>query len=155
MSTELRDCRVCATEATPGLPLRERVHVDDHWRLATAFDSSLPGWLVLLPRRHVEGLHELTAEEAGELGHLLRAASAALVEVTGCVKTYVALFAEAEGFSHLHVHVVPRPEDLRQDRRGPRVFGHLGAGPDAMSEADRDSLAARLGPSVTRNLARR
>jgi diadenosine tetraphosphate (Ap4A) HIT family hydrolase len=137
----------------PDLPLRERVHVDDHWRLATAFDSSLPGWLVLLPRRHVDGLHELTAEEAGELGHLLRAASIALTEVTGCRKTYVALFAEAEGFAHLHVHVVPRHEDLPQDRRGPRVFGYLGAGPDAVSETDRDALAQQLAGSLARIIA--
>ena len=146
------DCRVCAVEGAPGLPLRERVHVDEHWRLATAFDSALPGWLVLLPRRHVEGLHELTAEESAELGHLLRAASAALVEVTGCLKTYVALFAEAEGFSHLHVHVVPRPADLPPGRRGPRVFGYLGAGTDAVPDAQRDLLVGQLAPALARHL---
>jgi diadenosine tetraphosphate (Ap4A) HIT family hydrolase len=147
------DCLVCAANASSDLPPRERVHVDHHWRVATAFDSALPGWLVVVPRRHVTSLHELTATEAGELGLLLRAASVALVEVTGCVKTYVALFAEAEGFSHLHVHVVPRQADLPPDHRGPRVFGYLGGGPDEVSEADRDALALRLAPSVARHLA--
>jgi diadenosine tetraphosphate (Ap4A) HIT family hydrolase len=145
-------CPVCAVSVSTDLPARERVHVDDHGRLATAFGSSLPGWLVLVPRRHVEGLHELTAAEAGDRGPLLRAASAALVEVTGCLKTYVALFAEAEGFSHLHVHVVPRQADLPPDRQGPRVFRYLGAGQDEVSEADRDALALRLAPSVSRHL---
>jgi hypothetical protein len=46
--------------------------------------------------------------------------------VTGCEKTYVALFAEAEGFRHVHFHVTPRHADLDRGLRGPRVFGLLG-----------------------------
>jgi diadenosine tetraphosphate (Ap4A) HIT family hydrolase len=56
----------------------------------------------------VTALHELTAEEAAGLGPLLRGLSAALGRVVGCTKTYVMLFAEAEGFAHAHFHVVPR-----------------------------------------------
>lgn len=59
----------------------------------------LPGWLVLLPRRHVVALDEMATDAAAELGPLLRAANSALREVLGCQKTYVALFAEAEGFA--------------------------------------------------------
>ena len=36
-------------------------------------------------------------------------------------------FSEAEGFEHLHVHLVPRMVDQPADRTGPRVFGYLGA----------------------------
>ena len=61
-----------------------------------------------MPRRHVEGLDALTRAEAVEMGVLLHDASAALVEVTGCQRTYVMLFAETEGYAHLHLHVVPR-----------------------------------------------
>ena len=32
------------------------------------------------------------------------------------------LFAEAEGFGHLHVHVVPRMPDFESEALGPRVF---------------------------------
>jgi diadenosine tetraphosphate (Ap4A) HIT family hydrolase len=39
---------------------------------------------------------------------------------------YVALFAEAEGFEHVHFHVVPRSPDMDPGLRGPRLFGHLG-----------------------------
>ncbi len=39
--------------------------------------------------------------------------------------TYVAQFAEAEGFAHGHFHVVPRTADLPAELRGPRVFGLL------------------------------
>lgn len=129
----------------------EQVHRDGHWRLTLAFDSSLPGWLVLVPRRHVEAIHHLSAAEAGGMGELLRRASAALAEVTGCVKTYVMAFAEAEGFAHLHFHIVPRGADLPDEQRGPRIFARLGVPADEqVSEADRTALAVRLQAALAR-----
>jgi diadenosine tetraphosphate (Ap4A) HIT family hydrolase len=91
-----------------------------------AFNANLEGWLVVLPRRHIEALDELTFDEAAALGGLLRALTAALRDVTGCAKTYVLLLAEMEGFHHLHVHVVPRDRDLDPALRGARIFGLLG-----------------------------
>ena len=88
--------------------------------------TALPGWLVVLPRRHVRRLDELTEAEASELGPLLRVVTAALREATGCQKTYVALFAEAEGFGHVHFHVSPRQAGLDPALRGPRVFALMG-----------------------------
>jgi diadenosine tetraphosphate (Ap4A) HIT family hydrolase len=96
------------------------------WTVAHAFNANLDGWLVVLPTRHVEALDELTIEEADELGGLLKGSSAALRAVCGCSKTYVALYAEAAGFAHLHFHVVPRAIDLDEQFRGPRMFGLLG-----------------------------
>jgi diadenosine tetraphosphate (Ap4A) HIT family hydrolase len=126
-------------------PARERVVVEAGWRAALAFNSTLPGWLVLVPLRHVSAMHELTTAESEELGLLLRRASIAMQAVTGCEKTYVMLFAEAEGFSHLHVHVVPRMADLPEDARGPRVFAYLSDDESAwLPEAERDDLALRL-----------
>jgi diadenosine tetraphosphate (Ap4A) HIT family hydrolase len=54
-------------------------------------------------------------------------------------------FAEADGFAHLHVHVVPRMEWFAHDQLGPRVFAFLG-GPqsDWVTEDDMDDLALRL-----------
>ena len=91
------DCLSCAFERRPDVPPRERIYLDAHWRVAHAFGTAQPGWLVVLPRRHVLALDELSYAEAAALGPLLRAVTAALREVTGCAKTYVALFAEAEG----------------------------------------------------------
>jgi diadenosine tetraphosphate (Ap4A) HIT family hydrolase len=137
------DCYACSMSARlPDLPPRERVFVDDTWRVAHDFNASLEGWLVVVSLRHVEGLHELTAEEATSLGVILRAATRALVEVTGCTKTYVMLFAEKDGFSHLHLHVVPRMPGLATDRRGPAVFAYCKEEP--LPEVDRDRLAVRL-----------
>ena len=135
-------CYACE-QSGPDAPLRERFVRESGWRVAHDFNSSLPGWLIVAPLRHVHSLDELTAEEAIALGDLLRKASIALKSVTGCEKTYVMLFAEAEGFAHLHVHVVPRMADQSDDRRGPAVFGYLKDG-HSLSEDQRDAVAEAL-----------
>jgi len=117
------------------------VHTD-HWRVAHAFNSTLPGWLVLLPTRHITSFSELTPEAADELGGLVRRLGSALEAVTGCVKTYLMQFSEAEGFSHLHLHLVPRMADQPHDVRGPRVFAYLADDEsERLPEAERDAIA--------------
>ncbi|MEU3188893.1 HIT family protein [Streptomyces sp. NPDC006923] len=120
------DCYACGQEARfDDLPPRERIAVDSHWRVAHAFNTALPGWLVLLPRRHITAVHDLTDAEAAALGTWQVGLSRALRALTGCEKTYVVQFAEAEGFSHVHFHVVPRMAGLPRELRGPGVFGLL------------------------------
>jgi diadenosine tetraphosphate (Ap4A) HIT family hydrolase len=121
----VKGCYSCDQESVSDRAPREGVVVTDHWRVAHAFNTSLSGWLVLMPRRHVRGLAELGPDETAELGPLLVDLSRALESVTGCVKTYVMLYAEAEGYEHLHFHVVPRMADQSPDERGPRIFARL------------------------------
>lgn len=139
------DCFSCRNTADPDAPERERVWRTEHWRVAHATDAALPGWLVVLPVEHATSLDHVSAEAAAELGGLLRALTEALIRVTGCVKTYVMLLAEAEGFSHLHFHVVPRAADLADDLRGPRIFGLLGADEvHRVPDDEQDALAVRI-----------
>jgi len=121
----LPGCFACDQQARASLPPHEDVVHTDHWRVAHAFNSTLPGWLVLLPTRHLTSFTELAPYAADELGGLVHRLSAALEEVTGCVKTYLMQFSEADGFSHLHLHLVPRMPDQPAELRGPRIFGHL------------------------------
>lgn len=79
-----------------------------------------------MAQRHLEALDELTDDEATELGLLIRHVSAALKEVTGCVKTYVMQFAEHKDHPHVHFHIVPRMADQPEDRRSIKVFTYLG-----------------------------
>jgi diadenosine tetraphosphate (Ap4A) HIT family hydrolase len=118
-------CFPCDQQAAISLPPREDVVHTDHWRVAHALTSTLPGWLVLLPTRHVASFTELTPEAADELGGLVRRLGTALEVVTGCVKTYLMQFSEAEGFSHLHLHLVPRLPNHPEDARGPHVFAYM------------------------------
>lgn len=71
--------------------------------------------------------------------------------MTACLKTYVILLAEAEGFGHLHFHVIPRMEWFTDAQRGPNVFVFLGVDESnrvPSDEMDRIALAirARLDP---------
>ena len=138
-------CHACRMNGVAELPAREAVYRSASWRVAHAFDTDLPGWLVVLPMRHVASMGELTIEEAAELGVLLRALSSALTQTVGAAKAYVMFFAEAEGFAHLHVHVVPRMPDQPADERGPRIFARLGRPEgDRMSPAQMDTVAGAI-----------
>ncbi len=138
----LAGCFACEQQGGLALPPRDDVLHTEHWRVAHAFNSTLPGWLVLLPTRHVTSFTQLTAAAADELGGLVRRLSAALETVTGCVKTYLMQFSEAEGFSHLHLHLVPRMPNHPEDVRGPKVFAYL-ADDEArwLPTTERDSVA--------------
>jgi hypothetical protein len=57
-------CLSCdLNEQTETLPPPERLYLDDYWRVAHAW-SSLPGWLVVVLRRHDESIAELSEAEA-------------------------------------------------------------------------------------------
>jgi len=144
-------CYACQTSRSPSLPVREEVYRSDDWRVAHAFDSSLPGWLIVLPIRHLSSMGQLTSSAAEELGRLLRALSLVLERRLGATKAYVMFFAEAEGFAHLHVHVVPRMPDQPATERGPNIFARLG-GPDQLSADDRDRVSAQLREALTETL---
>jgi diadenosine tetraphosphate (Ap4A) HIT family hydrolase len=146
------DCYSCAQEAAgDDTPSWERIAADEHWRVAHAINSAVPGWLVLVPRRHVTAIAALTDAEAVTLGSWQVRLSRALAQVLGCQKTYVAQFAEAEGFAHVHFHVVPRPPDLARDLRGPRIFQLLDAQSDArVGDQEMSRLAAELAAELGR-----
>jgi diadenosine tetraphosphate (Ap4A) HIT family hydrolase len=136
------DCYTCRQEGSlDGGPEAEKVHVGEYWRVALVQRSALPGWVVVVPRRHTTRIGDLTAAEARELGPLLIAVSQAIEDVTGTSKTYLMQFAEAEGFAHVHIHVTPRSPD--EEHRGPRVFAYLDQA-DAIGEAEKEMLAVRL-----------
>lgn len=140
-------CRACDFNARDpaALPIRERIYDDGLWRVAHSFDSALAGWLVVLARRHITSLSQLTADEAAALGPLLQRLSAALESVTGAEKCYVMFFAEAADFSHLHIHIVPRPPDLPPDRRGPAIMAYIGRPEgERVAVEEMDALGERL-----------
>jgi len=122
-------------------PPRDRVARTGRFSVAHAFNSSLEGWLVVLPRRRVVRVGDLDDDEARELGPLLSDVSAALRDVVGCEKTYVVQLAESPGYHHVHFHVVPRQADLPEAHRGPRVFGLLGDAVEPVADDRQDAIA--------------
>jgi len=139
------DCLPCRNTAAPDLPIRERIVQTASWRVAHAFNTGLPGWLVLVPTVHITALAELSEAAAAELGPMLRDLSDALQQVVGCLKTYVVLLAEAEGFSHVHFHVIPRMADQPEELRGPRIFQMLGLPPEqSVGEAQMNRIGQAI-----------
>ncbi len=80
---------------------------------------------MIVLKRHAEALHELSGAEIAELGRLMEKSSNVLHDVLGTKKEYVALFAEAEHFNHLHVHVIARSVDLASELTGVGIFKML------------------------------
>lgn len=138
-------CELVGRRDAGDAPLWDSILRTPYWDVAHAYNTALPGWLVLVARRHVASVDALTDEEAQALGVLLRRVSLALKATTGCVKTYVVQFAEAADHPHVHFHVIPRMADQPDEVRGPRIFALLGVaeaervGDDAMN-----ALAVRI-----------
>lgn len=121
-----KTCELLAARDAGTAPPWDCIHRARFWDVVHSYNTALPGWLVLVTRRHIEAIDALTDDEAVELGLLIRRVSLALKEVTGCVKTYVIQFAEAAEHPHVHFHVVPRMVDMPEERRSLHVFGYLG-----------------------------
>jgi diadenosine tetraphosphate (Ap4A) HIT family hydrolase len=140
-----KTCQLGAARAAGTAPLWDSIHRTRGWDVAHAYNSFLPGWTVLVARRHIEALDQLTAAEAAEMGPLIRRISMALKEITGCVKTYVIQFAEHADHPHVHFHIVPRMADQPDQFRSTGIFGYLGASEEErVSVEQMERIATRM-----------
>lgn len=116
-------CRSISGEKriSPGPP----IHEGKYWIIEHAYPSSLKGWLVILTKRHVEALHDLTKEEFFELGELCEKASRILHQTLSCEKEYSMCLAEKEHFNHIHFHIVAKPYDLPSELKGTNIFAMI------------------------------
>ncbi|MEJ5255626.1 MAG: HIT family protein [Acidimicrobiales bacterium] len=119
-----------------------RVHEDE---VSVAFLDRRPlfkGHTLLVPRRHVEVLAELPADEVGPFFRVAQRLSAAMESGLGAAGSFVAANNRvSQSVPHLHVHVVPR--NRRDGLRGffwPRLAY---AGEDEMA-AYADRLRAAM-----------
>jgi diadenosine tetraphosphate (Ap4A) HIT family hydrolase len=120
------DCLTCLNlsgerRISPG-PL---IYQGTYWVVDHAYPTTHLGWLVILPKRHIEALHELTKEEFQELAEIQYKLVQVMHVDPAIEKEYLMCFAEGEGFRHVHLHVVPKPADLPVFLKGPRIFALL------------------------------
>ncbi|MCB0093447.1 MAG: HIT domain-containing protein [Caldilineaceae bacterium] len=138
-------CTLTARRDAGAAPLWDNIYRTAHWDVVHSFNTSLPGWLVLVARRHMAAVAELTAAEAAELGDLQRRVSRALHEVTGCAKTYIIQFAEHPDHPHVHFHIVPRMAGQPAERRSVNIFSCLGvAETERVSEEEMNEVGAQI-----------
>jgi diadenosine tetraphosphate (Ap4A) HIT family hydrolase len=93
-----------------------------YWLVEHAYPARRTGWIVIVLKRHAEAMHELTADEFGELGMIQARLMKVLYEATDCEKEYVACYAELEHFKHVHIHVFAKPRDLPKELLGGKSF---------------------------------
>ncbi|MCA9954735.1 MAG: HIT family protein [Anaerolineales bacterium] len=142
---ECHTCELTARRDEGKAPLWDNIFRTAYWDLVHSYNTSLPGWLVLVARRHIAALDEMSEAEAAELGTLLRLVSLSLKQVTGCQKTYVLQFAEHPQHPHVHFHVVPRLKEQPDAYRGPGIMNYLRISPDEyVTEAEMNLLAGQI-----------
>lgn len=140
-----KTCELIARRNAGIAPLWDSIFRTPYWDVVHSYDTALPGWLVLVARRHLIAVDELTDAEATELGQLIRRVSVALKVVTGCVKTYVIQFAEKAEHPHVHFHIIPRMIDQPEERRATLVFSYLGVPEEErVSEERMNAIAAQV-----------
>ena len=160
----MKNCKTCeliARRDAGTAPLWDSIYRTRFWDVVHSYNTALPGWLVLVARRHIEAIDELTDEEAIELGVLLMQVSRALKEITGCLKTYVILFAEQAEHPHAHFHIIPRMADQPENRLGTKIFQYLGVSEEErVSEENMNEIALKVRkillslPSLSDRMAR-
>ena len=140
-----KTCELVAARDAGFAPLWDCIQRTRFWDVVHSYNTALPGWLVLVARRHIAAIDEMSEDEAVELGVLIRRVSVALKEVTGCLKTYVIQFAEAAEHPHVHFHIIPRMADQPPDRCSTQIFGYLGVPEkERVSEETMNEIAARM-----------
>jgi len=143
--THCKTCELISRRDAGNAPLWDCIYRTQFWDVVHHNSTTLPGWLVLVIRRHIGAVDELTDEEAIELGVLLRQVSLALKETTDCIKTYVVQFAEMTEHQHVHFHIIPRMANQPENRRGTGVFEYSGASEqERVSEEIMNDIATKV-----------
>jgi len=115
-----QDCAVCASLSDPGVSLRP-VFENDLWIVRPASEPcGVPGWMMLITRRHVAGPAHFNDREANNFGFALRHFEKVLEDVTGALRIYTAALGESS--PHFHAHMVPRYETMPKGASAWGVF---------------------------------
>jgi diadenosine tetraphosphate (Ap4A) HIT family hydrolase len=116
-------CLGCQVANGVLLPVGGFVYADELWTVNHILvPAPILGWLILQPRRHVEALHELTADEQRRMAQLMAYVDSTVRYILAPSKMYVCLFAESAQCPHIHFHVIPRTRDI--EVRGPEIFDY-------------------------------
>ena len=142
---ECYSCELMARRDKGVAPLWDNIFRTQYWDVVHHHDTELPGWLVLVARRHMATVAELSEAEASDLGVLIRDVSLALKQVTGCLKTYVLQFTDHPKHPHLHVHIVPRMKNQPKERQGAKIVEYTGVAEDQrVAEAAMNAIGEQV-----------
>lgn len=130
------DCFICDKHAQGSTDLGGIIYEDDIASVGHLLPTDLTdvylGYLMVEPKRHVEGLDNLSDAEAASLGVLVRDVARVLKDSERVEHVYS--FVLGDAVPHLHIHVVPRYEGTPREYWGARV----GEWPDAPRGGEAD-----------------
>jgi len=107
--------------------------------------TPVPGWVMLITRRHVAGPAQFNEQEQQSFGPTLSHLQRVLLEVTGALRIYTAAMGESS--PHFHAHSVPRYATMPKDSRGWSVFDLQRAAAAGEYEVD-ETEAARVSAAL-------
>lgn len=143
------DCGICRKleTASPDSILYE----NELWHVR-AIDppTGVPGWMMLMTRRHVSGPAEFDDREAATFGVTLRHLQRVLLSSTGALRIYTAAMGESS--PHFHAHMVPRYSAMPKDAKAWGVFDLQRAAAAKEIEVD-EPRATRIAQAYARALA--
>ena len=108
-------------------------------------DQFLPGWTVLVLKRHATELYELSPGERAALVEEVSAAARALADAFGARKMNYALLGNQ--IPHIHWHVVPRRADDPAPQQPPWSVAHA---PQRLAAAEREARLALIRRTLSR-----
>ncbi len=111
-------CGVC--QSLYGPDAQPALYEDALWHVRPADPAGVPGWMLLITKRHVAGPAHFNDREAESFGPALRHFERVLERVTGALRIYTA--AMGESHPHFHAHMVPRYAAMPRDAKGWSVF---------------------------------
>jgi diadenosine tetraphosphate (Ap4A) HIT family hydrolase len=112
------DCGVCSKLQTGSA---SAVFENDLWHVRSADDPcGVPGWMMLITRRHLPGPASFDDREANSFGPTLRHLQRVLLDVTGALRIYTAAMGESS--PHFHAHMVPRYAVMPKEAKAWAVF---------------------------------
>jgi diadenosine tetraphosphate (Ap4A) HIT family hydrolase len=111
-------CGICLSLHGPGK--EPALYEDALWHVRPAAPAGVPGWMLLITRRHVAGPAHFDDREARAFGPALRHFERTLERVTGALRIYTA--AMGESHPHFHAHMVPRYPTMPRDAKAWSVF---------------------------------
>jgi diadenosine tetraphosphate (Ap4A) HIT family hydrolase len=103
------------------------IYEGKYWTVEHAYPVKVKGWLVIVLKRHIESLHDLSSEEFIELSKIQWKVIKLLYKELKSEKEYVSCYAEKEQYRHIHFHVFAKPYDLPIELRGAKSFAFINA----------------------------
>jgi diadenosine tetraphosphate (Ap4A) HIT family hydrolase len=80
----------------------------------------IPGWIIIVPERHITDQTELTDKEMQALSMLEKKYTSLLRLIFGAQRVYWVCFAEI--VRHIHFHLIPRTANIDPAFRGAKIF---------------------------------